>query len=108
VEEGTAVAFGHSYNAEVWAECRREAAAFLREAKTRLGGEAGTPLDEAAEQYSLVASKLKEVRDLHPFRGPDDSNQKRIQSPEAASLLRAAGEAESRGLDALKRVIDAL
>ncbi len=106
--EGTASRFGNAYNAEVWAECRREAVSFLREARDELAGQAQMLLDEAIQHYDVVASKLKAVRDLHPFQGPGESRNERIKSPEAAMLLRQAGAAEAKGLENLRKVMEAL
>jgi RNA polymerase sigma factor (sigma-70 family) len=108
VEKGTALSFGHSYNAEVWAECRRQAVTFLNEARTRLNGTPVAALEESAAHYSVVASKLKAVRDLHPFRSPAESRDEHVRSPEAATLLREAGTAEAKGLESIRSVIDAL
>ncbi len=108
VERGRALRFGHSYNAEVWAECRREAVAFLNEAKTRLAENGCALLEEAAAHYSVVASKLKAVRDLHPFQGPGESREQSVQDLHVAALLREAGAAESKGLESLKKVLEAL
>ncbi len=108
VERGTALRFGHGYNAEVWAECRREAVSFLEEAKTKLVGRATDLLESAVRRYAVVASKLNAVRDLHPFQSPEDSREERVRSPEAAALLREAGDAESKGLESLRTVLDAL
>jgi RNA polymerase sigma-70 factor (ECF subfamily) len=108
LEQGTASRFGNAYNAEVWAECRREAVSFLREARDELSGQAPTLLEEAIHDYDVVATKLKAVRDLHPFQGPGESRDERIKSPEATTLLRQAGGAEAKGLEDLRRVMKAL
>ena len=81
---------------------------FLKEARTKLNGTAAAALEESAAHYSVVASKLKAVRDLHPFRGPADSRDEHVRSPDAAALLREAGAAESRALESLRKVLEAL
>ena len=105
LEAGTAWRFGHGYNAACWAECREQAVAFLQEAKERLTGEADSLFDEALEHYTVVRDKLKAVRELHPFRHGEEG---KVQSPEAAALVREASEAETKGLEVLQRVLEAI
>ncbi len=70
LQEATAYHFGLGYNAAVWAECRKYAAGFLREARQRLGARGGAALDQAAGQYEIVAQHLGQVAQLYPF-SPD-------------------------------------
>ncbi|MHC4342687.1 MAG: hypothetical protein ACYSX0_21040 [Planctomycetota bacterium] len=107
LQSGKASDMGHRYNAEVWAECRAQACAFLEEAKERLAGRADALFDEAREHYGIVADRLRSVRELHPFaeRG---SGQERIESPESAEFVRQAAAAEANGLETLGRIAAAL
>ena len=109
LEQGEAGCFGHGYNAAVWAECRGEAVACLKEAKERLAGKAGSLFDEAIAHYSAVHSRLRELSDLHPFRAEmGDDEPQELKSPEGAALLRQAGMAERDGLEALGRLVKVL
>ena len=108
LEGGTANTHGAAYNAAVWHECREFAAAFLKEAKERLGGPAG-PFDEAIGQYEVVAAELKKVAGLFPFMEREEGHVKdKERCAEAAAALRAARGAEEKGLAALARIRDGL
>jgi hypothetical protein len=108
LEDGTANAHGAAYNAQVWRECREFAAAFLKEAKERLGEPAG-PFDEAAGHYEAVAANLKKVAELFPFFEREEGHVKdKERCAEAADALRAAREAEAGGFEALAKVAGAL
>ena len=105
LEEGTAHRLGQGYNGAVWAECRSEAVAFLKEAKERLAGRADALFDEALEHYSLVHAKLQALAALHPFElGSGEEEQ--LKSPEGAALVREAAVAEKQGLAVLGRLLE--
>ena len=108
------VGFGQSYNAHCWAECRRQAVAFLTEARARLNDGALTPnFDEAIEHYKTVSAKLNAVAEAFPFE-PNDKPAMRTRYQEApirkmaAKALTAARAAERKGLSALARILKAL
>jgi hypothetical protein len=105
LDEGRAQGFGHRYNAACYAELRTQGVAFLREARGRLSSNLGGLFDEAIGHYAVVADRLQAVCALHPFR---DEAAERIESPEAAELVRQAGTAETQGLAALGRVAEAM
>ena len=106
LDQGTANRFGQGYNAQVWAECRGEAAAFLVEAKRRLHGKADAQFDEAIACYQLVHSRLQELAELHPFHADaGDDEPPELKSPEGAALVREAGWAERKGLEVLGRLV---
>jgi len=105
LENGSAGRFGHSYNAEVWHECRAEAVNFLREAKERIGGDGA--FDEAIERYSAVRDALSEVQQLDPFP-PPEASEATMTSPEAAEHVRQAGAGERKALDSLRAIVAAL
>jgi hypothetical protein len=107
LDEGKAGRFGQGYNAAVWAECRREAVAFLQEAAQRLPTRADSLLEEATRHFEVVRDRLAAVSELHPFR-PDPaegSEGEFVESPEAAALVREAGSAELAGLAALEKLV---
>jgi RNA polymerase sigma-70 factor, ECF subfamily len=103
--DGTALNHGHAYNAAVWAECRAHAVDFLKEAKERLGGKAEAEIDEAIGLYSTVAEKLKDVAERHPLSGKLEGD---LKDREAAEAIRAAGEVEQEGMEALRRIVEAM
>jgi hypothetical protein len=99
----------HTYNAQLWLECRQAAVEFFAEAKQRLAGRCDDAFDRAAEQYSTICARLEAVIELHPERekpnwGPDST----FTSTEAAALVRQAGEADAEGLVCLREIVDAL
>ncbi len=109
LKNGTAVHFGHAFNAAVWAECRAEAEAFLIEAKERLASRADVLFDEAIGYYSAVHSILKNVAELHPFPPPDGSGQdEELTSPESAALVWEAGAVEQQALEVLEQLVKCL
>ncbi len=109
LEDGTAGRFGHGYNAAVWAECREVAVAFLEEARKRLPGKADAAFDEAMGHYKVIRDKLRAVAEMHPFRTVIEVPvTETFKSPEAAKLVREAGAAERKGLEALKKIAVAL
>jgi hypothetical protein len=107
IEEGTALLFGHSYNAVVWHECRKFAAEFLKEGRKYVTGTTKDTLDEARKHYEVVASNLESITKEYPFTkdlenkpiGTDERTKKTVES------LKKAREAESIGLSLLKDLI---
>lgn len=105
--EGDAI--GAMYNAEIWRECRRQAVAFLQEAKTRLADAELNPLfDTAIQHYTRVTKKLGEVCAQFPVedaapRPPQPERQARAQR-----ALYEAKRAETRGLEALAALVERL
>ncbi|GAG45833.1 unnamed protein product, partial [marine sediment metagenome] len=106
--------FGLAYNAACWAECRRMAASFLREAQRRLGDSAlDAHFDQATESYATVAQEMGRVTELFPFDvGAEVQMAARARDAarraEAVGALRAARAAEAAGLGALGRIVAAL
>lgn len=108
LESGRANRFGAGYNGECWRECRKMAEAFLREAKERIGREDAL-FDDAIEQYAAVAAALDRVVERIPFENPaGDPEEDTVQDDDAAAAVREAKAAEERGLEALRRLKDAL
>lgn len=109
LQTGKVVDFGHSYNAEVWAECRAMAVEFLREARVRLAGIADKQLDESIGFYEHVRDCLSSVRALHPFTAAShDDITKKLKCEESARLLSEAGDWEAKALDSLAKLADVL
>ncbi|MGD9494695.1 MAG: hypothetical protein AB7Y46_00165 [Armatimonadota bacterium] len=109
LETGRADRFGAGYNGVCWLECREMAVAFLREAKRRLPGRADALFDEALEHYSAVHQALKAAVERVPFQSPaEEVEGARVQDPQAAALIRAAGAAEARALDVVARLCEAM
>jgi hypothetical protein len=110
VNTGKAMLMGHAYNAAVWAECRQNATAFLREAKSRLPNVAEKTFDDAIHAYTEVAKQLKDITELYPFfennrEEPVGINPK---SEKTASHLEGAKTAEEEGIEYLKEIIKSL
>jgi len=105
LETGTIGSPGHRYCAAVYAELRRDAVAFLREAQERLPGRADALFVEALRYYELASERLDAVHALHP---PVNGAEGTLRCPEAAGLLRQAGAAERRGLPILAAIAERL
>jgi hypothetical protein len=107
LEAGDSNPHGASFNAQFWAECRRFAVDFLQEAKQRLGDRKLDPLfDEATAHYQVVAQNLNRVAELFPMDGKWEPRLKDQQlCREAIASLRAARQAEERGLAALAKIV---
>ena len=110
VEEGTASALGMAYNAGVWAECRRYAVRFLREAQERIDSGTQAPFNEAIRHYGQVSESLGEVAELYPFSPELTEDPIGIAGRSAAAVgaLKRAREAEAAGLQALGTIVEAL
>jgi hypothetical protein len=109
LETGEAKRDHHTYNLQLWLECRQAATEFFQEARQRLPGRCDAAFDRAAEQYAIVCAHLEAALKLHPPRenpnwGPDST----FASAEAAEIIRQAGEADAQGLACLRQVLDAL
>ena len=99
-------AHGASFNAQFWAECRRNAVEFLKEAKGRLKDEKLDPLfDEAVGDYEVVADNLGEVASMFPMDAQWDARLKdKALCARAIAALKAARQAEAKGLLVLARI----
>ncbi len=107
LRSGQALRFGQSYNAEVWAECRRAAEGFLVEAKERLPGMASDAFDRAANAYGKVARALTDLAQLIPF-SHEVGEEETVQSEEGADLVEGAAAAEARGLEVAEEMVETL
>ena len=100
-----------AFNAAVWAECRKFAVEFLKEARTRLDLPVLDPWwDKAVDEYETVSSSLSRVQKLYPF--DPQLSMDRIgsdgRSREASEALIKAEEAEASGLEALANIVSDL
>jgi len=108
------IGFGHAYNAQCWAECRRHAVAFLEEAKKRLDDDKLAPLlDQAIARYRAVADQLGTVAETFPFKAANtEGMNERLRDParrrKAIEALNTARAAEAAGLEALEALAAAL
>ena len=107
LETGKADGFGASYNAQCYAESRRNAVAFMKEARERLKGKVDADFDPAIAHYEAVAQNLQTVAETFPFMDftPDHIKDKeRIAT--AVEALKAARTAEEKGLQALAAAME--
>jgi hypothetical protein len=103
MEKGSAGLFGLTYNAAVWAECRRFAVEFLKELQDQLEGKHRSLSQKAMEQYAITAENLKTVAETYPFskglrHEPIGINER---SHAAAAALKQARKAEAAALEVL-------
>jgi len=108
VERGRAAEFGLAFNAVVWSECRKNAVAFLQEAKDRMNRTDVKPLFEKAIGYYLIVSqKLKIVSELYPFSQKLDIKPVQVDSRarQATEALKMAKESEASGLEELEMLV---
>ncbi len=109
LESGEAKRDHHTYNAQLWLECRDMAVEFLAEVKPHLPEKCWPLLDKASIEYTVVRAKLQSLIDLHPPRekpdwGPDST----FSSPEAAQIVCEAAAADARGLSLLQELVNML
>jgi hypothetical protein len=108
VEKGRAAAFGLAYNTAVWAECRKFAVAFLREARNRLDDASLNHIfDMATALFETVSQNLNNVKQAYPF-DPGLTMEPILmteRSQSAASALRRAKDAENAGLEAISEIV---
>jgi len=109
-ETGVASRFGAGYNAAVWAECRRYAAGFLKEAGERTDAKHRSLFADAVSCYQKVHAALAEVSKIYPFCHDHEAERVAVdaKSAAAARALRDAREAEEAGLATLGRIVDAI
>jgi beta-lactamase regulating signal transducer with metallopeptidase domain len=102
LETGKAEGFGTSYNAQTYAESRKNAVEFLKEARARLNGKVDVDFDTAIAQYEAVAENLRIVAEVFPFIGHKPEHiQDKKRVAKAVEALKAARAAEEKGLRAL-------
>ncbi|MFC5406357.1 RNA polymerase sigma factor [Cohnella soli] len=101
------VPFFNAYNVAVYSELRQFAVQFLRRLKEDFVEHDWTFITDALHHYEAVAAALQGLADLFPFPGGGDP--KVTQNIEkAVNLLQGAKRAEADGLQALKKLREAL
>lgn len=109
MEQGKAGRFGLGYNAAVWAESRKLAVEFLKEARQKLDADLHPLFDRAIAPYETVAHSLKTVSESYPFQECKDTGVKADAHAQAAiDALKQARAAEATGLDVLAELVDVL
>ena len=109
LETGEAKRDHHTYNLQLWLECREMGVAFLQEARAALPGRCDDLFDAAADRYRRVCETFKALLELHPQREqPDWGPESTFSSPEAAGLVRQAASADAEGLACLQQIVGAL
>ena len=98
---------GMGYNSVVWAECRRYAVDFLKEAQDRVGDGRGELFQEGIDHYRQVSQSLKDLSQIYPFNpgAPEQLVAVDKVSQSAVTLLKEARQAEAAGLKVLERLI---
>jgi hypothetical protein len=101
---------GMAFNTQVWAECRQNALAFLKEAKERVNSGNQTFFDKAIQYLDVVAQQFKHLTDLFEFKPDDFENvitDKELLN-EAARSLHNARQAEAVALAEFEHIVDVL
>jgi len=111
LQEGKASDMGMRYNTGVWAECRKYAVGFLEEARERLEGRVDGLFHEALAHYKVVSDNLNKVAEAYPWA--DQASDEDVlpvddKSRAAVEALQAAKGAEAAGLQALRKIVQAL
>lgn len=106
MEAGKAGRFGLGYNAAVWAESRRFAVEFLKEAKQKLDADLHPLFDRAITQYQTVALRLKTVSEAYPFRKCENASVKaNAHAQTAIDALKQARTTEAAALYVLNELL---
>ena len=110
LKSGKATLMGHAYNSAVWAECRKNALAFLQEAKREINGKLGASIHGSIRSYGEIAQRLTNVSALYPFleNNRDGKVGKNPKSKKAVEHLKAAKRAEAEGIGYLKDLLKEL
>ena len=114
IEDGYASARGHSYNAAVWAECRKYSVQFLKEAKKYCDGEVRDFLDTAQEHYEIVADNLESIVKDYPFSigletkplGVEERTSRTVESLKKVKDAEAAGYNWRNNAEDVKKVTE--
>jgi hypothetical protein len=107
LDSGAAQLDHHTYNAQVWHECRAMAAEFFMEARAKLPSSMNTLLRDVSGHYADVRNALSDVLEMNPPREKPDWKTT-FRNPEAATAIRLAAAAERKALDCVERIVAAL
>lgn len=102
IGSGRADGHGAAYNAAVYADLRRLAVDFLKEAGERLAMQAA--FGESIGHYEAAADRLQRVSDLFPMPADPAYIQDAGRRGAAVEELAAARRAEDAGLEALRKL----
>ena len=115
---GHAGAFGLAYHAKIWSECRGFAVEFLKEADVRTNGEHAGLFKDAIGHYTIVNDSVAQISRLWPWpdKATHDANKEAVEAralddatrDQIVAELKKAKEAETAGVDALKKIVQAL
>jgi DNA-binding transcriptional ArsR family regulator len=110
IQDGSAVAMGHAYNAGVWAECRKFAAQFLKEARKHVSGDGRILIDAAQKKYEIVSANLESISKDYPFTPALGNNPLGIEGRTTKTIdsLKNAKDAEESGMAILHDIVKAL
>lgn len=104
LEKGDILGTGAHYNAQCWAEARKNALLFLNEAMHKLPS-LKRDFENAVVEYGIVENSLSQVAEFFPFFQFDPNHAKEQDRVEkTAELLRKAKVAETRGIEILKEL----
>ena len=98
---------GVHHNVACWHECRAYAERFLRLAGQRVGGGLEPLFVEAAGHYRAVRKALCEMQTIFVYKYPQPPVDQ-AGVTRAIALLRTARDAETKGLDAIERILQKL
>jgi hypothetical protein len=101
---------GMEYNVQVWAECRQNAFAFLKEAKERMASNGNALFDEVIGCFEVIAQEFSWLQEFFVFNPNDYDKQitDRQRLNEAKQSLQKARQAEAEALAEFERIVDAL
>jgi hypothetical protein len=110
LRSGKPTGFGVAYNAIVWSECRRFAAAFLKEARRLVDPELAPLFGEAIRAFRTASASLTKVSDTFPLDdGPyDERLADKALVRTAIEALGQARDAELEGMKVLERIVSSL
>jgi len=103
-------AFGAAFNAQVWSECRSNAAPFLREARGQVRSDLHALFDAAILHYQQAADNLQKVSTLFPcFTVSSLQRETNLKEKDRCNTaiihLLAAKEAEIKGLNTCRKIL---
>ncbi len=98
---------GMAFNTQVWAECRQNAFAFMKEVKERINSDSKTLFDEAIQHLNVVAKEFSWLAESFEFNPNDFENliTDKKQLAEAAESLQKASEAEAKALKEFEHIV---
>ncbi|MEI7832567.1 MAG: hypothetical protein WCJ56_05160 [bacterium] len=96
--------WGVHHNVACWGECRAYAEAFLRLAGQKLSGELQPLFEQAADHYKIVRTSLGQMQAVFRYQYPQPPVSAEGEK-KATILLRAARDAEMRGLTVIEQIV---